>query len=633
MRFRTKTVLGVAAIEIVMLAILVLSVLSVLRDSNQAELERRVQLGSRLLAAAAKDALIAQDLATLDSLLTEAQATNQLDFVRIIAPTGKVLAQQGDSVLSHDREENSTQGAIGQKTYRSSTPISSGGVAYGAVEMGVSTAPLQALLWSSQRWAIGIAAGEMLLVALFSWMLGSYLSRQLVALRAASDDIAKGNLARRLPIKGKDELAETAQAFNHMASELERSRDRVAIETQLRETAQQHLARELVNAEDHNQQLQEIFALLPDGLLAFDRRGTVKYVTPAFLHMLGKTESELIGQPSSAVDSWLRDQSDDPSEWKGMDVFFTALSHPSSGTNSNQLPEPLRNHVIELTRPRSCLISLHGVVSDSTTVGYLLYLRDVTREVELDRMKSEFLAHAAHELRTPMASIFGFSELLINRQFDEERRRDMHQTIHKQAAWLVQIINELLDLARIESGKGKDFHIESVALEPLLAEIAAGLAFDEEHWPIRLDTVSGATMVRADRQKLRQALINVLGNAKKYSPAGGEIIIRILHPEDAATGNRVGIQICDHGIGMTAEQTARVCERFYRADTSGSTPGTGLGMAIVKEVIDRLGGFIEICSIPATGTTVTLWLQRQSSMVPSIRSTALESHETVSSNV
>ena len=111
----------------------------------------------------------------------------------------------------------------------------------------------------------------------------------------------------------------------------------------------------------------------------------------------------------------------------------------------------------------------------------------------------------------------------------------------------------------------------------------------------------------ADAAKLRQIFTNVLGNAVKYSPAGGTIAIQGLI-DDNAGKSRVGITIADRGIGMTEEQAARVCERFYRADTSGNIPGTGLGMAIVKEVVELLGGSVDVSSAPQLGTTVTVML-------------------------
>jgi signal transduction histidine kinase len=260
-----------------------------------------------------------------------------------------------------------------------------------------------------------------------------------------------------------------------------------------------------------------------------------------------------------------------------------------------------------LSRPRAAVLDLLGITSTAAAVGRLLYMHNVTRETEVDRLKSEFLAHAAHELRTPMAGIYGFTELLMNQEFDEATRQDLLATIHKQTQWLVDIINELLDLARIEARRGKDFRIDPVALAPLVREVVATLQTDAARWPVTVEIPDDLPAVRADVAKLRQALTNVLGNAAKYSPAGGAIDI---HGATLDSDGRamVGISVTDRGIGMTAEQAARVGERFYRADTSGNIPGSGLGMAIVKEIVVLHGGQAQIVSSPGVGTTVTLWL-------------------------
>jgi len=244
-----------------------------------------------------------------------------------------------------------------------------------------------------------------------------------------------------------------------------------------------------------------------------------------------------------------------------------------------------------------------GVLSDATSVERILYFRDATRESEISRMKSEFLSHAAHELRTPMTSILGFAELMLVKKFDEGRQREILQTIHRQTRWLVDIINELLDLARIEARRGKDFNVTEVDLVPLLKDAMAGLSFDRERWPVRVEVLEGRAVVRGDVAKLRQALVNIVGNAQKYSPEGGEIRVRMRNRP-----GYFGVEVGDRGLGMTPEQLENFGERFWRADTSGKTPGTGLGVSIVREIVALHGGELEVRSEYGVGSQITLWL-------------------------
>ena len=236
----------------------------------------------------------------------------------------------------------------------------------------------------------------------------------------------------------------------------------------------------------------------------------------------------------------------------------------------------------------------------------ILYFRDVTHETEVDRMKSEFLTTAAHELRTPMVSVYGFTELLLRRPVPDEKRRDMLETIHRQASLLINMVNELLDLARIEARQGKDLKREACRLDSLITQAAGPLAIEGRH-DLQIDIAHPDCVLYVDPEKTNRALTNVISNAVKYSPDGGTILVTTqsgeLRGEPA-----VGLRVTDRGIGMSPEQLARVFERFYRADPSGNIPGTGLGMSLVKEIVELQGGRVDVTSTLGKGTSVTLWL-------------------------
>jgi signal transduction histidine kinase len=236
----------------------------------------------------------------------------------------------------------------------------------------------------------------------------------------------------------------------------------------------------------------------------------------------------------------------------------------------------------------------------------VFYLRDVTRETEVDRMKSEFLAAAAHELRTPMVSIFGFTELLLKRKFSEERQADMLQTIHRQSGLLVKMINELLDLARIEAKGVSDLQLQACSLEELVHNSVKGLMRLDTDRQVRMGVVQ-AVDVWIDPEKMQLAMNNLLSNAFKYSPQGGEVSLATRL--SSVEGKRFAvIDIQDHGIGLSPAQLERVFERFYRADTSGNIPGTGLGLSLVKQVAEMHQGRIQLSSKLGLGTTASLWI-------------------------
>jgi signal transduction histidine kinase len=236
-----------------------------------------------------------------------------------------------------------------------------------------------------------------------------------------------------------------------------------------------------------------------------------------------------------------------------------------------------------------------------------VYLRDITRAHDIDRMKSDFLSAAAHELRTPLASIYGFAELMLVRSMAPDKQKELVGTIHRQAHSLIELINELLDLSRIEAQQGKDLNIVPCALAPLVDGVVQGLHHKAEHHPLIQELRHGACTVLADADKTRQALLNVLSNAVKYSPQGGRITIRTVL-RGVGGQQQVGVQVCDEGMGMNEGQCRRAFERCYRAHPLGDIPGTGLGLSLVQEIMQLQAGEAELHSQPGQGTQVTLWL-------------------------
>lgn len=222
MSFKAKTVLGIAAIELVLLFILVTHTLQVLRTSNESQIKQRVDTLSALLMASSKDAMMSYDLATLDSIITDIIKTDNLNYIRYILPNGKVLAKSQNAPkedINIIPDIDITQVEDGILDW--ATPVESYGQPIGVIQFGVSLKELEALIESATRKTVIIAAIEVVLVALFSVFLGNYLTRNLAELRRASQQVAEGNFNIPLTVKGQDELAETAVAFNAMIASLE----------------------------------------------------------------------------------------------------------------------------------------------------------------------------------------------------------------------------------------------------------------------------------------------------------------------------------------------------------------------------------------------------------------------------
>lgn len=339
-------------------------------------------------------------------------------------------------------------------------------------------------------------------------------------------------------------------------------------------------------------ELNAIADLSPDGFVFIDRNSRVSYVNPAFEQVIGLRAKLILGISRAGFEEAMSEL---------CEVVPAATAQRTDGDETV---------LLQLGRPKFTLLKrTQRILCDESGVleGTVQYYRDVTQETEVDRMKSDFLSTAAHELRTPMASVFGFSELLLRRKFDPDKQREFLEIIHRQAGQLVCLVNELLDLARIEARTGKDFKLDEYDLAPIIRRSIAELYRPDGEQSFNVVIPEPLPRVLVDSDKLQLAVGNVLGNAVKYSLGQGVIDIGIRQRE-AEGGRQIGIAVRDRGIGMTPEQTARIFERFYRADTSGKIPGTGLGMSIVKEIIGIFKGTVDVRSAPGEGCEITLWL-------------------------
>jgi len=347
------------------------------------------------------------------------------------------------------------------------------------------------------------------------------------------------------------------------------------------------------------EQLNGIFALSPDGFVSFDDAQRVKYISPAFTEMTGLNVNEIAGIDESQFAAKMAALCIPSKTFRRLDELISLTTMEAS--------KKPRRELIELKVPAGRILEVSLRTNQNLSVSKMLYFRDVTYETEVDRMKSEFLSHAAHELRTPMSSILGFSEVLLAIELDAPTQRDLLETIHRQSLWLVEIINALLDLSRIEARRGQDLTIIAVDIAELARDTLTNMPVADERWKIILDPPPSAILALADITKLRQVLNNIISNSIKYSPQGGEIRIAFI-----TSPGKAGITVSDQGIGMTPAQILHYGDRFWRADVSGNIAGTGLGVTIVKEILSLLGGSLEVSSQPAQGTKVTLWLPAQS---------------------
>jgi signal transduction histidine kinase/DNA-binding response OmpR family regulator len=236
--------------------------------------------------------------------------------------------------------------------------------------------------------------------------------------------------------------------------------------------------------------------------------------------------------------------------------------------------------------------------------GVVWTLRDATERARLERLKSEFVATASHELRSPLTSIKGFVELLRAGDGLDDRQREFLDIVLVSTNRLVDLVNDLLDIARLEAGR-VEVHRRPVDVGEVLDDITTLLRgrIEAKHQHLVVEVADDTPRVLADATRLRQMLTNLVTNAHLYTDEGGSLILRAGHHRAG-----VRIEVADTGRGMTPAELEHVFERFSRGSGSTGTPGTGLGLSIVKSLVDLHGGTIDVSSTVGEGTTFAITL-------------------------
>ena len=224
---------------------------------------------------------------------------------------------------------------------------------------------------------------------------------------------------------------------------------------------------------------------------------------------------------------------------------------------------------------------------------------------ELDRMKSDFLSTAAHELRTPLTSIVGFSEILLKKKLDEERRNRFLKIINEESMSLSALINDLLDVSRIESGRG--FKIKKAPTDPrgIILENVDLFQVQSDKHIFKVTVPDDLPKIELDKDKIDQVMENLLSNAIKFSPKGGKIAVSLKKAD-----RLVKISVSDTGMGIPKKDLPHIFEKFYRAENASmqAIGGTGLGLGIVKYIIESHGGKISVESKLGKGSTFSFTL-------------------------
>ncbi|MEC9489260.1 MAG: ATP-binding protein [Halanaerobium sp.] len=403
----------------------------------------------------------------------------------------------------------------------------------------------------------------LILITLLAWKFSSDIISPLKKVTSVAGKIAAGSFQERIQLRQyQNEVGVMARRFNFMADQLEK---KIA-----------ELSQEKSKAE-------AILTSMVDGLIAVNSRRKVVMLNPAARELLRIPGDDLIGR----------------------DIIEVVRHHRIDGL-LHQLFQQKGDISEEITLQREdrkiLRCHLTPIYSEKGNIaGAVILFTDITELRRLEQVRKDFVANVSHELRTPLTSIIGYLDTLIESNIDQQETVERFLRIIKdEADRLAILIQDLLELSRLEDGKEQPLLPNEIG--PIIDKALAmlGDTAGEKKIELRREVAKGLPLVKMVPEQIEQVLINLIDNGIKYTPSGGKVIVRAFQ-----AGKKVILEVQDNGIGIPPEDQERIFERFYRVDKarSRSLGGTGIGLAIVKHILQGHGSEIELESMPEKGST------------------------------
>ena len=420
--------------------------------------------------------------------------------------------------------------------------------------------------------ALGAAAVALVLALLVS----RRITRPVVALTGAARRVQAGDLGVRAESRGDDEVADLGRAFNSMTESV------TAMTEELRDAAEEQATL--------RSRLETVLNSMGDGLIAVNETGRIVTYNPAAGAILGLPRSRVVGRPVKDV-------------LKGNTADGRPILAGRGSTNGLAFVKRQDGDDIPVAITSSPLRDGAG-----SSGGRVYVLRDMTREHQVERMKSEFLSNVSHELRTPLTPIIGYSELLARRGAGPDQAREFAGGILDSAKRLERVVGMLVDFSALEAGR-MALSTERVQLGPIIKSAV-------EPWKERSERHGFVTRVRrglppvdVDVSLVRRILDELLDNAVKYSPDGGKVVVAVSE-EGSPRRRMLRVDVSDEGIGIDPEDLARIFQDFRQLDASDTRMfgGLGLGLTFVKRIVESHGGTVEATSDPGQGSTFSFLL-------------------------
>lgn len=408
---------------------------------------------------------------------------------------------------------------------------------------------------------------------LLSFFLARAITEPIRKLTVGAQKIADGEFSEKIDVKGNDEIGALSETFSNMKDVLKNTLDEISGERQKFET---------------------LFLYLKDAVVAFNKEGKLMHIN--------KMAKRLFGFLSPESDDYMKDFN-----FSSM-INVLQINYREVSVKYKENKNYVVNDVMYDGKALDLTFAEFKYAEHGETMrGIMCLIHDVTGRYELDKSRREFVADVSHELRTPLTGIKGAVETVLeNPTLDEDTKNNFLEMAIEECDRMTRLVGDLLVLSRLDNKK-TSWKIETFDAERFIEHIydVMSVSAKERAQTLTMKCESDIPDVTADKEKLQQVIINIVSNAIKYTPKGGNVAITAKN-----SGEFFLISVSDNGIGIPKDDLPRIFERFYRVEKSRTSDagGTGLGLAIAKEIIDAHGGDIKIDSEIGRGTHVDVFI-------------------------
>nr|WP_268624351.1 cell wall metabolism sensor histidine kinase WalK [Paenibacillus alvei] len=455
-------------------------------------------------------------------------------------------------------------------------PVYSNGKLVGALYIVASMKELYATIEGINRIFLSGMAIALGLTAVLGVILAHTITQPIKEITKQATKVAEGNFAGQVPVMGTDEIGQLSEAFNYMTRRLQ----------------------EALNAnEEEKEKLASILTNMSDGVVATDEQGQVILVNRRACKLLSIKQGEVEGSPMSEVLRVPQEQIDDMVNGK-LNWMLLPRTEEHEGDEDSE------------TILRISFTPVHRRGEGMT--GSIVVLQDVTEQEKLEQSRREFVANVSHELRTPLTTIKSYVEALGDGALEEPQLAGRFVgVIQNETERMIRLVTDLLHLSRLDSKQAK-LRKQVTDMTEMLEDVIDRFSFQFRNKGIAASVVidpdiGKGGLVMIDRDQIDQLLDNLVSNAVKYTPDGGEVkLVAVLD----SSRSMLHVSVQDNGLGIPQKDLERIFERFYRVDKARSRNmgGTGLGLSIAREIVRTHGGDIWIESEWGAGTQITFSL-------------------------